>query len=657
MSARWRSNLKTFKSGDDSRMIISTAGHVDHGKTALVHALTGIDTDSLAEEKRRGISIDLGFAYRDVGDDKTIGFVDVPGHERFVRTMVAGLAGIDFALIVVAADDGVMPQTREHIEIINLIGIGDGAVAITKSDLVDEARLDEVHTEILDLLDETPLSGARFFNVSSRTGVGIEALDRHLIEQSQKVGKRTTDAKFRLAIDRVFTLPGIGVVVTGPIVAGSVAPGDNLVIAPAGIAARVRSLQIAKGSTLSAAVGDRCAINITGRGVETSAIRRGDWLVDADHSEPVSRIDARLNVVMSEDKVLSNWAPVHVHIGSGDVPARVAVLEGASIAPGSSGLVRLALSRPVAALYGDHVIIRDQSAKRTIAGGRIIDPFAPKRGRARPDRLAVLRALEHADHLEALQNLLEVSPFGIDLSLFTQARNLGQSTMGILTDKLNIVRVGDDVISVVHFSELQDLVTQVLGEFHTSMPDRFGLDFNKLLRIIEPRHSLSFALMRRATDDLQERALIAIRGSECALSGFVPCLKPHDAKTWAKIEPHLIATPPVSPVVHELAKFTGLEVKVISSTLQHAEAIGHVKRTSRNRFVPSQFIEDLLKIVIKLSGEGRLSAGEFRTDSHIGRNYAIEILEYFDRIGVTVRRGDIREVVVDNVSVAEFRRA
>ena len=316
-------------------MIIATAGHVDHGKTLLVKALTGVDADRLPEEKKRGMTIDLGFAYLPVESGETIGFIDVPGHERFVHNMLAGLAGIDFVLFLVAADDGPMPQTREHLAILDLLGIAKGAVALTKIDRVAPARVEEVRHEIEILLSGTSLAGAPVMPVSAMTGEGVDALKTRLIEAARTIRPRPVRGNFRLAIDRCFNISGAGVIVTGTAVAGRVAVGEAVRVLGANLAVRARAIHAQNAESETGRAGQRCAINLAGAGLKRELIERGDWIVTGDVAGPVQKFDARIRVLASESRPLANWTPVHVHLGAADVAGHVATLEGASIAPGA----------------------------------------------------------------------------------------------------------------------------------------------------------------------------------------------------------------------------------------------------------------------------------------------------------------------------------
>ena len=331
-------------------MIIGTAGHIDHGKTSLVRVLTGVDTDRLKEEKKRGISIDLGFAYLRK-DDATLGFVDVPGHEKFVHNMLAGATGIDFVLLVVAADDGVMPQTAEHLAIVDLLGVDHGVVAITKADMVSEERLAEVRTQIANTLATTTLRDAEIFAVSSITGQGIDDLRARLFAAAAQTARRPADGRFRLAVDRSFTMPGAGTVVTGTVLSGRVTVGDAVVISPSGLSARVRAIHAQNRPAETGVAGDRCALNLTGDKITKEAISRGDVVMDPELHAPTMRADVTVRVLQSETKPLTQWMPVRLHHASSEVGARIVLLGEEPTAPGTESLVQLVLDR-LKALFG-----------------------------------------------------------------------------------------------------------------------------------------------------------------------------------------------------------------------------------------------------------------------------------------------------------------
>ncbi|MET0348701.1 MAG: selenocysteine-specific translation elongation factor, partial [Rhizobacter sp.] len=368
-------------------MIVGTAGHIDHGKTTLVRVLTGVDTDRLPEEKARGISIELGYAFVDVpgpGGER-LGFIDVPGHERLVHTMLAGATGIDFGLLLVAADDGVMPQTREHLAVLSLLGVSRGAVVVTKADRVEAARVAEVRSQAQALLAETPLAGAPVVVVSARDGTGLDVLRALLFDAAREAPRQVVaDEAFRLAIDRVFTLDGVGTVVTGTVHAGRVAVGDELALCPSagGRRARVRSLHTENRAATRSHAGQRCAVALAG--VDKHEVSRGQWLVSQGAGVATDRLDVALTLWHEEARALRSGTPVHVHLGAADTMGTVAVLSGDSLAPGAAGLVQLVLHAPVGAWRGDRVVLRDNSASRTLAGGSVLDPFAPARYRRTP---------------------------------------------------------------------------------------------------------------------------------------------------------------------------------------------------------------------------------------------------------------------------------
>ncbi|MFZ2103679.1 MAG: selenocysteine-specific translation elongation factor, partial [Oricola sp.] len=327
-------------------MIVGTAGHIDHGKTALVRALTGVDTDRLKDEKARGISIDLGFAYLPLSDGGILGFVDVPGHDRFVHNMLAGATGIDFVLLVVAADDGVMPQTREHLDIVDLLGLTRGIVVMTKCDLVSAERREEAMREIEVLLAGTGLSGARIVPVSSVTGEGLDALRAELEAASRAYSARGGEGLFRLAADRRFSLQGVGTVVTGAVLSGTVRVGDAVMLSPSGLEARIRSIHAQNRPVEAGHVGERCALNLAGDGVSAHSVARGDIVLDPAAHAPATRIDATLQLLGTEKRALAHWTPVRLHHAASEIGARVALLEEDPIAPGASGRVQLVLEKP-----------------------------------------------------------------------------------------------------------------------------------------------------------------------------------------------------------------------------------------------------------------------------------------------------------------------
>ena len=354
-------------------MIIGTAGHIDHGKTTLVGALTGVETDRLKEEKARGISIELGYAYAPLPNGDVLGIIDVPGHEKFVHTMAAGAVGIDHALLVIAADDGIMPQTLEHLEILQLLGIRQGTVALTKVDRVPRERIDEVREEIAAILSVTALADSPIFETAAAqpNDPGVWALRQHLDLQAQQMPARAQDGLFRLAVDRVFTLPGQGTVVTGTVFGGQVKVGDTLIHSASGQSVRVRSIHAQNQASESGVAGQRCALNLAG--IAKEEIERGDWMADARVLQATQRIDLHLHL-LTEAPPMQQWTPVHVHLGTRRTTGHIALLRDSAIDPGTEARVQLVLDTPVFTVPGDRLILRNAQASRTIAGGMVLDP-------------------------------------------------------------------------------------------------------------------------------------------------------------------------------------------------------------------------------------------------------------------------------------------
>ncbi|RMG48984.1 MAG: selenocysteine-specific translation elongation factor, partial [Acidobacteria bacterium] len=353
-------------------IIVGTAGHIDHGKTELVKALTGIDADRLKEEKERGITIDIGFAFLTMGDTR-FGFVDVPGHERFVKNMLAGVHGIDLVLLVVAADESIMPQTREHFDICRLLRVKSGLIAITKVDLVDEELLQLVEEEVRDFVRGSFLDGAPIIRVSARTGVGLEELKAALVNLGERIQERQSNAVPRLPIDRVFTKRGFGTVVTGTLVSGTLREGESVEILPRQMGATIRGLQVHNKPVEVAHAGERTAVNLQGVGVED--LQRGDVLVPPRRFRPTSMLDARLELLPTAPQPIENRTRVRFHIGTAEIMARVILLDRESLRPGDAALVQFRLERPTFAVAGDRFIIRRYSPQTTVGGGVILDPL------------------------------------------------------------------------------------------------------------------------------------------------------------------------------------------------------------------------------------------------------------------------------------------
>ena len=631
-------------------MIVATAGHVDHGKTALVRALTGVDTDRLPEEKRRGLSIDIGFAYTPLSNGDVLGFVDVPGHERFISNMLAGVAAINFALLVVAADDGVMPQTREHLAILDLLNVPAGAIALTKTDRVSPARVVEVSEQIRELVAGTQLADATIFPVSNITGAGIPELKACLHESAARQSSSRAPGHFRLAVDRCFTLNGVGVVITGAVFSGTVKVGDPLVVSPSGLEVRVRSLHAQNRVADSGHAGQRVALNLSGTKLEKQDIRRGDWLVAPSAHHPTERIDARVRVVAGESAPLKHLAPVHVHIGASDIPGRVALLEGNPIAPGQSGLVQIVLERPVIAAHGDRIVLRDQSAQRTVAGGAVLDPFAPARGRAKGARIAFVRILELPSPLHILRAALALAESGLDLVWFARALNLTEKQAEQLWSQVEFVRAGKAPalfgIERHRWSALASEIRSALAEWHRCYPEKLGASERDIARTLAMK--VAPAVLTAALNALVLARTVQLQAQRYFLTGHKSALTSEEAVLWRRVQPLLAAGDTRPPVVPEIADRLATSVKPVLSLLDRAAELGLVHRIAPNRFFLPEPIGKLARVAEKLSADnvdGCFEAADYRDHSGIGRRVSVEMLEFFDRVGLTRRLKNGRKLM------------
>ena len=625
----------------NARMIIGTAGHVDHGKTALVKALTGIDTDRLAEEKRRGITIDLGYAYTD-----TFGFVDVPGHERFVHTMLAGASGIDAALLVVALDDGVMPQTREHVQILELLGIDRGVVALTKQDLAGDG-VDTVAAQVRSLLAGTPFATASLLPVSAHSGDGIEALEAAL----RALGPRLRDLEQhpRLAVDRAFTLSGAGLVVTGTLVSGRIRVEDRLMLSPPGLELRVRGLHAQNRPATEATAGQRVALNVTGPRLSKDIVSRGDWVLHPDAHRPVTAFDARITLVADAARALRSDTPVHVHLGAAHTIARVAPLDADRIEPGCSVLARLTLQQPIGALARDRLVLRDATATRTIGGGVLIDPFPPRRGRRTPDRLQQLAALDHAEPAAALHSLLALPPGWTDRAAFLTSRNLAPSMQTATLRAAPAVPVAGYLMAPLAVEDLSRDIVGHLATHHAAAPDQPGLQPERLRTAMANRPPVS--AFRAILEMLFRAQTVEQDGPWLRLPSHRARLSVQDERLWREARNLIAAERFRPPRTRDLARSLSVPELATRAMLKRVQRMGRLIEVAPDQFFLSETVAEMLDIAASIAGTGVLTAAEFRDRLCNGRKVAIHILEFFDRAGVTVRIGDERRVRNDRVGM------
>ena len=630
-------------------MIIATAGHVDHGKTELIRSLTGIDTDRLPEEKARGLSIDLGFAYQSLTDNTILGFVDVPGHEKFIRNMLAGVAGIDLGLLVVAADDGVMPQTREHLAILDLLGIDQCIAAITKIDRVQDHRVLEVRQQVGELLRNTGRKETAVYPLCAPDNQGVDALRNALAQQAQAVSKRSIDGHFRLAIDRVFTLKGVGLVVTGMVFSGTANIGDNLLLSADGTSIRVRGIRAQNEESDCASAGERCAINIVGRGIREGTLRRGSWLLHPHLHRPTRRIDVDLRVLDTESRSLKHWTPTHLHLGADHLSARVAILTAGNIDAGEHGLAQLVLKQDAFVVHGDRFVLRDQSAQRTIAGGQVIDPYAPKRGRSRPSRIATLQAMNQDNPMDGLAAQTRISEVGVSLSEFSVAHNLTARQTDAMVESLALKRTGHHpearVFSESQWQNLLKRIETTVENFHQDQPKRPGASIRDIQLALRP--FIDTTVLDEATLQLSRENRFADQGKRFHLPSHVIEVSARDRQLWAHAMDSL-APDSGSPLsLHQAAEATGVDVRTLENSLKQAVKIGEMICITKNRYIPTFYLTRLgsaAEVLAKTSAEGNFTVVGYCEHTGVGRNFAIDLLEHFDRLGFTRRTGNNRRI-------------
>lgn len=628
-------------------LILGTAGHIDHGKTSLVKALTGIDTDRLKEEKARGITIELGFAHLELPGGLCFGIVDVPGHEKFVRTMVAGVGGMDLVMLVIAADEGIMPQTREHLDILRLLGVKSGLVALTKSDTVEREWLELVTEEVRDFVADSFLEEAPIVAVSSRSGEGLDELKRQLSLLAQHAMEKRREGPFRLPVDRVFTVPGFGTVVTGTLLSGEIGIGDELEILPSGREGRVRGIQAHGIKGEKGQAGQRLAVNL--QGIDLDQVHRGDVVTPRGAFNVTRTVDVRLDYLASAPRELKHRATVRLHSATYEVPAQVILLDRDSLQPGDSAYVQLRLKEPALLLSGDSYILRAFSPQITVGGGVTLDPFPPRRRRRNNEALQLLEAFGSADQQRTVQliisqSLLSGITFDDVLMRSGFPRKAVETTLTALLSAGEIVQMVREPRLFLARSAVDTLkqgLVQELTSFLAANPLKEGMGKEELKTRLPRRSDARFftPLMTALEKDglvIPDRDIIRPAGQTArpavAADGLANRISAFIAS--GGIEP---------PTVREIIERFRCDEKTVRDNLALLTRNGQIARISADLFYSSSALDGLReKLVALLREKGEVTPPEYREQTGLSRKFLIPLLEHFDSEKVTIRVGDKR---------------
>ncbi len=632
--------------------IIGTAGHIDHGKSALVRALTGIETDRLIEERERGISIELGFAHMALPGDVHAGIVDVPGHERFIRQMLAGAHGFDLVLLVVAADDGVMPQTEEHFEIVHLLGVPRAVFVITKSDVVEASRIDDVRDEIEILAVGTPFEDAPVVAVSAIGGEGIEELRGRIAEAVSSLGEAASDTRpLRIPVDRAFVMKGHGVVVTGTALAGSVAPGDEIEIAPSGRSARVRDVQVHGEPVQRALGGQRVALNLAG--VEKGDVERGDTIVKPGTAVASARFDARVEVRPMAGRAVESYDRVRVYCGTREAHGRIIWLDAVErVEPRESAFCQIVLSSDAVLGRGDRFVLRDETAQRTLGGGSVLLAQAERHRRSAGDVGPLLAKLERGNDLERVEACLAMAP-----ELGAQPEAVATS-VGLSPDELRAAVAGSGGGAVValpdaerptvflarsrHDTYVGELIATV-GTFHRDHPEQAGIDLEHLRGSVRP--TADARTFRMLLDTLIEAGRLARRGSVVFLPGHEVSVGAGDEAVVERIADAIVGAGAMPPTLKQLGEELGVDARRSMTLAGVLVERGRIVKVATDLFFGAEVLVEVERSLREyLERESEISASGFRDLIGASRKYCIPLLDYFDRSGTTVRVGDVRRL-------------
>jgi selenocysteine-specific elongation factor len=629
-----------------SHLVIGTAGHIDHGKTTLVRALTGIDTDRLKEEKQRGITIELGFAHLDLPQTPPVGIVDVPGHEKFVHHMVAGVTGIDLVVLVIAADEGVMPQTREHLDICRLLGVGRGLIALTKTDLVEPEWLEMVRDDIRQFVAGTFLEESPIVGVSAETGEGLEELKEQIRASLSSIPVRPYGGVPRLPVDRVFTMKGFGTVVTGTLIAGSLRTGDTVEVLPAGEQYRIRGLQVHGQSVEKALAGQRTAVNL--QGAEKRSLYRGDVITAVGAITPSFLMDASLHLLKSAPRPLANRTRVRLHLGTSEILARTVVLGRESLDPGGDGMVQFRLESPGVALPRDRYVIRSYSPAVTLGGGTLIDTHPLKHKKFSSQAVASLKILDGDDREESSLLLLrEAGPEGLAGAALSRRLNLDHQEAHVILDRLT--RLGAAVrvpgkpplfLDADTVAACEGTCLEILREYHALEPLKPGLSREELKSRLGRLADKAFPLL---LERLEAAGSVAAEKDLVRLSTHKVSLRSDQAEVKGKVESYYRRVGLQPPVKTVIAEDLALDQAALKEALTLLLADNRLVKISEEIAIHTESLTPLKEKVIHfLEANEKISMQDFKEISGLSRKYSIPVMEYFDRSGVTVRVGDHR---------------
>ena len=602
-------------------MIIATAGHVDHGKTTLLQAITGVNADRLPEEKSRGMTIDLGYAYWPQPDGRVLGFIDVPGHEKFLSNMLAGVGGIDHALLVVACDDGVMAQTREHLAILQLTGKPSLTIALTKADRVEAQRVEEVRGDVTAVLAEFGFTDATLFATAATENQGIAELREHLLQLSARAHPQ--HQRFRLAIDRAFTVKGAGLVVTGTALSGEVNVGDTLWLTGVDKPMRVRGLHAQNQAVGQAWAGQRIALNIVGD-AQKEALNRGDWLLSVQPPEASGRVIVELQC----HTPLTQWQSLHIHHAASHITGRVSLLEG--------DLAELVLDTPLWLADNDRLVLRDISARVTLAGARVVTLNPPRRGKRKPEYLQWLAALaaSQGDDAQALD--IHLQRDAVRLDDFAWARQLSDEGLNVLINRPDYLQAGNSLLSAPLAARWQTKLLDALARYHDQHRDEPGPGRERLRRVALPMEDEALVLL--LIEQMRASGTIDSHHGWLHLPEHKAGFTEEQQSIWLRVA-DLFADEPWW--VRDLAKEAGVEEALMRAVLRQAAQQGMITAIVKDRYYRNDRIVAFARMIRELDlARGSTCAADFRDTLNVGRKLAIQILEYFDRIGFTRRRGN-----------------